>query len=300
MEIKVIKYRGIFLAIALLLVTTSIAGLATFGLKRGIDFTGGTFWQINFEDESVGQADLLNYFNTEMGAEGAVISRGDFGGVYNIRLKEITETTHREYSLQLTEEFGQFDELSFQSIGASVGRELVRRAIWALIINLFAIVLYVAYAFRKVSALVSSWKYSAITLITLFHDAIIPVGLFAFLGYFMGVEIDTNFIVATLVVMGFSVHDTIVVFDRIRENLKSKSSSESFGALVNRSVNETMARSINTSLTLIVVLVALLVLGASTLKYFMLVILVGTILGTYSSIFIASPLLTLWNTNKKN
>ncbi|MEZ4156702.1 MAG: hypothetical protein R3B52_01870 [Candidatus Paceibacterota bacterium] len=139
---------------------------------------------------------------------------------------------------------------------------------------------------------------SAITLLTLLHDAIIPVGVFALLGQFLGVEIDTNFIVATLVVMGFSVHDTIVVFDRIRENLRHRK-GEAFDLLVNRSINETFARSVNTSLTLIVVLIALFFLGASNLYYFVLVILLGTILGTYSSIFVASPLLVLFNRQQR-
>ncbi|MDP3880973.1 MAG: protein translocase subunit SecF [bacterium] len=303
MEIQVIKHRGIFLGIAAILVATSVVGLAVFGLRTGIDFEGGTLWQINFSAEGGSASggnnpptqEMLRSFVQSNLAPEAIVTQSDEGAEFNLRLKELSEAEHQQYADALEGEFGNFEELSFQSIGASVGAELVRRAIWAVLINLLAIVLYVAYAFRKVSIPVNSWKYSAITLATLFHDAIIPVGLFAFLGYFMGVEIDTNFIVATLVVMGFSVHDTIVVFDRIRENLHLKSSRESFDDLVNRSVNETMARSINTSLTLIVVLVALLVLGASTLNYFILVILLGTILGTYSSIFVASPLLTLWN-----
>ncbi len=174
----------------------------------------------------------------------------------------------------------------------------MNKALWALGINLFAISLYVAYAFRKVSYPVSSWKYAFITLITLFHDAIIPVGLMAFLGHFKGVEIDTNFIVAVLTVIGFSVHDTIVVFDRIRENLRKAGTLKgNFGDLVNTSIHETFARSLNTSLTLFIVLVALIVLGAGSLYYFILTILVGTVVGTYSSIFVASPLLVLWNRN---
>jgi preprotein translocase subunit SecF len=194
--------------------------------------------------------------------------------------------------------FGAFTELSFESIGASIGAELTRKALWAFVINLFAISLYVAYAFRKVSHPVSSWKYALITLATLFHDGLIPVGLFAFLGYFMGIEVDTNFIVAILVVIGFSVHDTIVVFDRIRENLRIGKASEDFGALVNRSINETIARSINTSLTLVIVLAVLFILGAASLKFFVLAMLVGTIAGTYSSIFVASPLLVVWQGGK--
>jgi len=157
---------------------------------------------------------------------------------------------------------------------------------------LLGISLYVIYAFRKSSAFIKSWKYGFIVLLTLFHDIVIPTGLLAFLGWKFGVELDTKFIVALLVIMGFSVHDTIVVFDRIRENLSISRGKFDLSQTVNFSVKQTIARSINTSLTLIIALVALFFLGPASLKYFILIILVGTITGTYSSIFIASPLLT--------
>ena len=206
----------------------------------------------------------------------------------------MSELSHQDFLRRLKTQYGEVSELSFESIGATIGSELTRKALWAFVINLVAISLYIAYAFRKVSYPVSSWKYAAITLITLFHDALIPVGLFAFLGHYLGVEADINFIVAVLVVIGFSVHDTIVVFDRIRENLRLSPSKTDFGELVNRSINETFARSVNTTLTLVIVLVTLFILGAVSLKYFILAILVGTIAGTYSSIFVASPLLVVW------
>jgi preprotein translocase subunit SecF len=181
--------------------------------------------------------------------------------------------------------------LRFESIGPVVGAELKSKAIWAFILVLFGISLYIAFAFRKVSYPVSSWKYGIATLICLFHDAVIPAGLYAWWGSVKGLEIDTNFIVAILTIMGFSVHDTIVVFDRIRENLivhKGKKLDE----IINISINQTFARSINTTLTLVIVLLALYLFGAPTLSYFILLILIGTIIGTYSSIFMASPLLT--------
>ena len=160
---------------------------------------------------------------------------------------------------------------------------------------LIGISLFIAFAFRKVSRPIRSWKYGVVTLVTLFHDVVIPAGLFAYLGRFYGVEADTNFIVALLVVMGFSVHDTIVVFDRIRENLLLGREGAGLAEVVNKSINETLARSINTSVTLVLVLVALLLFGPATLTYFVLAILVGVILGTYSSIFVASPLLVIWH-----
>lgn len=299
---NVIKHKWIFLGLSGVLLVASIIGVATFGLKKGIDFTGGTLWQIQFDATAqassttmmaVTQPVLLEEL-VSAGEKDAVVAEQGLPGAFIIKTKEMDESRHQYYAGILRKKFGAFTELSFESIGSVIGAELTRKAMTALVINLVAISLYVAYAFRKVSYPVSSWKYALITMATLFHDAMIPIGLFAFLGHFMGVEIDLNFIVAILVVVGFSVHDTIVVFDRIRENLRLSKAGEDFGALVNRSVNETFARSLNTSLTLIIVLVILFLLGATTLKYFILAMLVGTVFGTYSSIFVASPLLVLW------
>jgi preprotein translocase subunit SecF len=186
-------------------------------------------------------------------------------------------------------------ELSFQSIGPSVGAELKKNAILAVVFVLLGISIYIAFAFRKVSRPISSWKYGVATLVSLFHDVIIPAGLLAYLGRTQGIEIDSNFIVALLVIAGFSVHDTIVVFDRIRENLILHRGKNDFSAIINDSINQTMVRSINTSLTLILVLITMLFLGPSTLHYFIATLLIGTTIGTYSSIFVASPLLLVWH-----
>lgn len=296
---QLLKYKWVLLSISGILVAASVFGLIAFGLNRGIDFTGGTLWHIAFEDEVVIDQVSLTKLLVDAGLTDAVVTPQEGTKAFLIRTKEIGEARHQELLSKIQTQFGAAQELSFQSIGSVVGQELVRRAILALILNIIAIALYIAYAFRKVSQPVSSWKYAFITMLTLFHDAIIPIGLFAFLGHYLGLEIDTNFIVALLVVIGFSVHDTIVVFDRIRENVRiSNVAKEGFEPLVNRSISETFARSVNTSLTLIVVLVTLFLLGAATLKYFILAILVGTVVGTYSSIFVASPLLVLWNRKK--
>ncbi|MEK9179906.1 MAG: protein translocase subunit SecF [Patescibacteria group bacterium] len=210
------------------------------------------------------------------------------------RTPAINEADHQKFLAILKGKFSGFEELGFQSIGPSVGAELRNNAIWAIALVLVGISLYIAFAFRKASKPVSSWKYGWVALITLLHDVAIPAGMLALLGYFMHVEIDTNFIVALLVVMGFSVHDTIVVFDRVRENLLLSRVKLNFEKTVNDSVNQTMARSINTSLTLILVLIALLFAGPEGLRYFILTLLVGTSVGVYSSIFVASPLLVVF------
>ena len=273
--------------------------MAMYGFKEGIDFVGGTSWQVRLAKkpaaEAVGAA-LMKEFNLQ---EVVAIEEPTTHSVI-LRLPELNEEMHAKYAAALAKDFGTIEELDYETIGPAIGSELRQKALYAFLAVLLTISLYIAFAFRHVSRPVSSWKYGLVTLGTLFHDAIIPLGLVAYLGHIYGVEINTNIVVAILVIIGFSVHDTIVVFDRIRENLRlEKASSFSFDALVNRSMNQTMIRSINTSLTLVLTLAALLLFGSANLFYFVLTILVGVIVGTYSSIFIASPLVTLWNADKK-
>lgn len=297
---NVIGHKYIFLSLSGLLVAAAVLALSAFGLKQGIDFTGGTLWQIVVPGQRLTTpAEIHQVLAADLKLDDALVTvAGD--SRFLIRLKETSEADHQRYLAAFRERFGALDELGFESIGSAIGGELRRKSLWAFFIVLAAISLYVAFAFRAVSRPVRSWKYGIITLATLFHDALIPTGLFAYLGWVAGTEIGVDFIVAILVVMGFSVHDTIVVFDRIRENLKLTPPPDRpekngvFAALVNRSVNQTFARSINTSLTLVLVLAALYLLGASALRPFTLVILVGAIVGIYSSIFVASPLLVLW------
>ena len=290
---NIIGHKKIFLSVSGLLMLLSIAAIVFLGFRFGIDFLGGTLWELKFESQ-ISRDELTEFFRSKLELTEAIIIE-ESNAAFLIRSKEMSEADHQKYLNQINAELGAADELRFEAIGAAVGAELREKAITAFILVLLAISLYIAFAFRKVSRPVSSWKYGVITLVTLFHDALIPTGLIILLGYLLNVEVDTNFIVAILVVMGFSVHDTIVVFDRVRENLRvSGLQKTDFDALVNASVNQTMARSINTSLTLILVLVAMYFLGAPTLKYFVLTIAVGTIVGTYSSIFVASPLLTIW------
>ena len=286
----IIKNKFIFLACSGVLVMASIAVMAVFGFRQGIDFAGGTLWEIS--GTNLDKAGLQEIIPDAIVAESA-------SGL-SMRLRDLSEDEHQTLLKKIQDKFVEVKEERFESIGPAIGREIRANAVWAFVMVLVGISLYIAFAFRKVSYPVSSWKYGLITLITLFHDALIPAGMFAVMGEYGVAEINTNFIIAILVVMGFSVHDTIVVFDRIRENIRlNLIKNESFDGLVGRSISETMARSINTSLTLVLVLIALFFLASATLNYFVLVILVGTIFGTYSSICIASPLLTLWRRNDK-
>jgi len=266
--------------------------MVIFGFKTGIDFEGGTLWQIKGD---ITASQLQAFFENNLNIKNITVYPEPSSQSFLIRSSDISEAKHQEYLTALKSNFKNITELRFESVGPTIGKELKTNAYKAIVLVLLGISIYVAYAFRKVSFPVKSWKYGVITLITLFHDVIIPAGMLAILGKKFGIEMDTNFIVALLVVMGFSVHDTIVVFDRIRENLTLSRGKVDFDEIVNKSINQTMARSINTSLTLVLVLVALFIFGPISLKYFILTILVGTVFGTYSSIFIASPLLTIWN-----
>ncbi len=300
---NIIGKRNIFLVFAGVLTFLSIVSIAFFGFKQGIDFQGGTLLNINIPNQFTSEE--IELFLKENLKLNTTLVKGT-GDEYIIRLEAITEENHQLYLKSIEEKFIGSKELSFQSIGPVIGKELRNNSITALVLVLIGISLYVAFAFRKASYPVESWKYGVVTLLSLFHDILVPAGLVAFLGYLYGMEIDTNFIVALLVVMGFSVHDTIVVFDRIRENLIHTPSSlikkgdpknkdrNNFGSLVNLSINETIVRSLNTTITLIIVLIALLMFGPITLTNFILVLLIGVTAGTYSSIFVASPLLTIW------
>lgn len=208
------------------------------------------------------------------------------------RMKTIDEATHQNILTALNEKF-TIKEKRFESIGPVIGQELKQKAIYAIAVALIAIICYIAWAFRKVSYPVASWKYGAVATITLFHDILIVLGIFSILGHFQNIEIGTPFVAALLTILGYSVNDTIVVFDRIRENL-TRSPANTFKETANKGVNETLVRSLNTSLTTLFVLSAIYFFGGETIKYFALALIIGVITGTYSSVFTASPLLVSW------
>ncbi len=287
--IDIIGKRKIYYMISCVFVAASVVVLALWGLEFGIDFKGGSILEIAYPDsQRPSTIEIIDSLKPLKLNDLTISPVGDNGA--NLRFKETDEATHQEIIKILGD---KIEERRFSSIGPTIGAELKQKSIKAIVMVLFGISLYIAWAFRKVSIPLSSWRYGAVTLAALFHDLIIPIGLFAFLGRFYGVEVGINFIVEILVILGFSVHDTIVVFDRIRENLKRYASMD-FVSLVNQSVNETLVRSINTSLTVLLTLAALYAFGGESLRYFVLALMVGIFSGTYSSIFIASPLLASW------
>lgn len=291
---SIVKYYKIWFAVSGILVLAAIVLLVVWGLKPGIDFRGGLLLEAKFSQEvpqtSVREALLA------IGLDGVIIQPAA-ENVLLIKTKPIGEKELSSLKATLTQKFGEYQELRLESIGPTIGRELARKAYWQIILVVLGILLYMAYAFRKIKSLaksirVSSWHMGLATILALLHDILIPVGVFVVLGKLAGVEIDSLFITALLTILGFSVHDTIVVFDRIRENIQ-KYPYKSLAALIDYSVSTTLARSINTSSTLILVLVAMLLFGGETILHFVLALLVGVVAGTYSSIFIASPILYL-------
>jgi preprotein translocase subunit SecF len=285
---KIIQRRKIYYFISGTMVIFALIFVVLWKFKYGIDFSGGSLLEIYLE--KFDRSQIEGVFK-EFGIENVSITTSASGKEVILRFKEIDEPTHQELVKKLKENASVVEELRFETVGPTIGKTFRQKAVSSIVGVLLVIALYIAFAFREVSRPVPSWKYGLITLVTLFHDIMAPIGLFSFLGHFYNLEIDSQFIIALLVVMGFSVHDTIVVFDRIRENLKKAQKEESFEDIVNVSVNETIVRSINTSLTTMLVLFALYIWGPAILRSFVLTLLVGIGVGTYSSIFIASPLL---------
>ncbi len=308
---EIIRYKKIYIGISALLVVLSIVALSVFGLKEGMDFTGGSLWEIKVTGipQQEAQQKITDAFKKEK-ITNFNLQPTDAGG-YLIRFPHISEDTHQTLktsieelnitnsevigeTLNVTGSQAKIEEVQFESVGPSIGSELRDKAYVSLVLVIIFIVIYVAWAFRKVSLPVASWKYGLVTVVALTHDVLIPAGIFAVLGHFLGYEVDTLFVTALLTILGFSVHDTIVVFDRIRENL-IRHKSDPFDRIVNRSMNDTLARSINTSLTAIIVLASLFIFGGASIKNFVLTLILGIFFGTYSSIFLASPLLVVWH-----
>lgn len=295
--VSITKHRKIYYVFSGVLIVLSIAALAVWGLKFGIDFKGGSLLVGEFETVVPANQEIADVMQKLDLGDIVVQPTGERGVM--LRFKEVDEQTHQGVIAALHElaqtqdQENTFAQKSFESIGPSIGRELRVKAITATAIVLALIIGYVALVFKKVSYPLASWKYGVATLVALTHDIILPLGLFAALGHFYNVEISSAFIAAILTVLGYSVHDSIIVFDRVRENLL-RHQGKTFEETVNISVNQTFVRSLNTSLTVILVLIAIYFFGGESIKYLALLLLVGIGVGTYSSIFIASTILVSW------
>lgn len=288
----IIKNKNLFFATTAALVLAALISIGVFGLHLSAEFTGGTLVQATYEERP--SAEMLEQSLDTAGFSGYSLREAS-GNDYIVRAANLTETQREELlnTLSIGGEFpATIDQLT--EIGPIIGAELRVKALIALALVLSAILLFVAFAFRKVSKPVSSWLYGLIALLTLGFDVLIPVGFYAFLGSITGAQIDVLFVTAALTVLGYSVHDTIVVFDRVRENLainQARARREDFAETAGRALQQTFVRSMTTSATTALALLALFVLGPASTTNFALMLLVGIIAGTYSSIFLATPLL---------
>jgi len=297
--LRIIQNRYIYFIISGILIITAVVFLSLWGLKLGIDFTGGTLVELNFVERPDSHEVQSLLTEADLGLEEVQIQPAGTNELI-IRTKVLNETEHQQLLVVLREAYDgeTIVENRFESIGPVIGEELKNKAVTAIIIVLITIILYVAYTFRKVSKPVASWKYGIAAIIALIHDVLMVVGVFSVLGHFYNVEVGILFVTALLTVLGYSVNDTIVVFDRVRENLIYRP-KETFVETINHSVNETILRSINTSVTTLLVLLAVYLFGGVTIKDFILALMIGALAGTYSSIFIASPLLVEWHRFKR-
>lgn len=284
----IIKNRNIFISISLAMIAVSLVFIFSFGLKLGIDFKGGSLIEVEYNTarpenvtirEELTKADFPNVLLQPTGESGLIL-----------KTRELTNDEKNTLVGVLSSDGNDLTEKSFTSIGPSIGKELRKKSILSIILVALGIIFFIAYAFRKVSQPVSSWRYGFIAIVALLHDIIIPTGVFAILGHFYGAEVDTLFVVALLTILGLSVSDTIVVFDRIRENIHLEA-GKPFKEIVGHSLSKIFVRSINTSLTVILALLALVFWGPASTKYFAITLTIGMFFGTYSSVFFASPLL---------
>jgi preprotein translocase subunit SecF len=291
----IIKYKKIFVSISAVLVALAIGSIFYFGLNLGIDFKGGALTEIEYITVRPDQAIVESSIKDLSLGQSLIQPVGEKG--YSIKTRDLTDKEHQNLVSALGKDV---TEKSFTSIGPSVGAELARKSIISFILVSLGIIFWIAFSFRKVSKPVSSWKYGFIAIVALIHDITISAGVFAFLGFLTGAEVDTLFVVAILTVLGLSVSDTIVVFDRIRENIRI-GNFKTFEETVGKSISQVFSRSIATSSTVIIALLALVFWGPESTKTFSIMLTAGMFFGTYSSIFLASPLLVLVkNMQKKN
>jgi len=296
-------HKNIFFALTGLLIAASLISIAVFGLHLSIDFTGGTLAQISYDGarpasdaltQNLESAGFRDFSLREYGANG-----------YSLRTQSLTDTERGNLATTFSIGDTKAHVESLNEIGPTIGAELRNKSLVAIALVLLSILLFIAFAFRKVSKPISSWVYGLIALVTLLHDVVVPVGFFALLGYLTGAQVDSLFVTAVLTVLGFSIHDTIDVFDRVRENLRinhEKGKKEAFEETAGRALSQTFVRSINTSLTVAITLLVLYFVGPAATRTFSLTLLVGIIAGTYSSIFLATPLLVQvekWRSGQK-
>ncbi len=288
----IVGKKYLYFLFSLIVIIPGLVSLLLFGLNLSIDFTGGTRITVSLPKQAT--QETANKVKNILEKEKLKVSNIETSNnLIFVRTQLMDQKQDSRFLVDLKTQLKGANQEQFETIGPTIGAETTANAIWAVIIASLFIVIYITWSFRKIPKPASSFRFGISAIIALIHDVLVVIGIFAILGHFFNVEIDSLFVTALLTVIGFSVHDTIVVFDRIRENLK-RVSGLSFAQVVNESILQTLDRSLNTSLTVVLVLFALLLFGGDSIRWFVVALLVGVVSGTYSSIFNASPLLVLW------
>ena len=287
--------------VSMTLTVLAVIALASYGLRLGVDFKGGSVLELSFTN---GRPEI-NSIQDVLGGAGLLgkdfsLTPSQNNGII-IRTGELTEAQHQAVLTSLKNAFPKagLAEQKFDSVGPTVGKELQSKSVKAVIFVLVAIVIYIAIVFRGMSRVLSPWVMGIAAIVALLHDVILPMGIFAVLGHTAGIEVTAVFVAAVLTILGYSISDTVVVFDRVRENVLRRNSQDTFPVVVHKSIMQTLVRSLNTSATTLLSLVAVYFFGGESVKYFALALIIGIIAGTYSSIFIASPILVWWSGRKK-
>jgi preprotein translocase subunit SecF len=290
--LNIVGKKNWYFALSLLVIIPGIISLVLWGLNLSIDFTGGSRMTLLYpQPVNEQQANQIRSVFQQKHIEVVTMQRSQKEVI--IRTKPMNEKQDAQILADLKKQTPTVKQEQFETIGPVIGREITLNAVKAMAFSSFLIVLYIAWSFRGVRKPVSSWRFGVCAIIALLHDALVVIGVFSLLGHFAGVEIDSLFVTALLTGLGFSVHDTIVVFDRIRENLK-RNVEAPFNQIANDSILQTLVRSLNTSLTAFLVLFTLFLFGGESIKWFVVAMIIGVVSGTYSSIFNATPLLVLW------
>lgn len=298
--INLMRFKYLFFAISLLAILPGLISLLLFGLRPSIDFTGGTLLELQGSSlKSQNDVSKVKEIFAKDKVEVATVQSTGIG-TYLFRTKSIEPKQKDKLLKDINLKFPGTKDIRFETVGPVIGKELTIKALQSVGVASLAIVLYIAYAFREIPKPYSSWKFGLTAVVALLHDALLVVGVFSILGHFWHVEVDSLFVTALLTVIGFSVHDTIVVFDRIRENLRKFGAKQSFEMVVNESILETLGRSLTTSLTVLFTLLALILFGGESIRWFVVALFIGVFSGTYSSIFNAAPLLVIWESKSKN
>jgi len=292
MKYNITAHRKLWLTLSGVVVAISLAIVTIFGMNLGLDFLGGIRWTVQF-DQAIQTENLAGFFDTKGLEKKVQIQKAD-GNKFLVTMESMEDAKLDEIKLDMTEKLGTYEEIAFRRVDSSIGAHFKTQAGYAILFALIGIIIFVAIAFRKVPKTVNPWRFGGVAIIALIHDILIILAAFTLLGYFLDIELDLQFITALLATLGFSVNDTIVILDRVRENINTQRASETFEDVIEKSIKQTLRRSINTSISTLLPLIGLLIFGSQSIFFFILALTIGIVAGTYSSIFIAAPALVSW------